>query len=194
MARRRHHQFDDAHERQSEGGNVTIDPTKLPSGTVAGNSLQGTITIAAPSVLTTPTTVNVTLNITAAPVPSPTTVATSAVSNGFGAIVPGELIAIKGTNLGPASPASGTVFKVNAQGGVDATLAGVQVTFDGTPGTPTFVSATQINVIVPWEIAGRTTTNMVISYNGGNSTPLPLAVATYAPGIYTQNATGTGQS
>jgi len=174
--------------------NVSIDPTKFPSGTSAGNSLQGTITISAPGVLSTPTTVNVTLNITAAAVPQPSTVSTSAVSNGFGAIAPGELIAIKGTNLGPASPANGTVFKLNTQGGVDATLAGVQVTFDGIAGTPTFVSATQINVIVPWEIAGRTNTNMVISYNGGNSSPLPLQVTTAAPGIYTQNATGAGQA
>ena len=174
--------------------NVSIDPTKFPSGTGAGNSLQGTITVSAPGVLATPATVNVTLNITAAAVPQPSTVSTSAVSNGFGAIAPGELIAIKGTNLGPASPANGSVFKVNAQGGVDSTLAGVQVTFDGIPGTPTFVSATQINVIVPWEIAGRTNTSMVISFNSGNSAPLPLSVTSAAPGIYTQNATGAGQA
>jgi uncharacterized protein (TIGR03437 family) len=174
--------------------NVSIDPTKIPSGTLSGAALQGSITISAAGVLATPITVNVTLNISAAAVPQPSTIVNSAVANGFGAIAAGELIAIKGTNLGPASPASGTQFTVNAQGTVNSTLAGVQVTFDNIPGTPTFVSATQINVIVPWEIAGRTTTNMVVSFNNTQSAPFQLQVTSVSPGIYTQNATGIGQA
>ncbi len=174
--------------------NVSVDPTKIPAGTAAGQQLQGSLSISAPGVLASPLTVNVTLTVNAAPAPTVTTVANSGISNGFGAIAPGELIAIKGTNLGPASPASGTVFTINAQGGVDSTLAGAQVTFDGIAGTPTFVSATQINVIVPWEIAGRTSTTMVVSYNSTPSAGLPLQVAAVAPSIYTQNATGAGQA
>ncbi len=174
--------------------NASVDPTKIPAGTAAGTQLQGSLSISAPGVLASPITVNVTLTVNAAPIPMPSTVSTSAVNNGFGAIAPGELLAIKGSNLGPATPASGTVFTVNAQGGVNSTLAGVQVLFDGIAGTPTFVSATQINVIVPWEIAGRTSTTIVVSYNNTPSAGLTLQVTSVAPDIYTQNATGSGQA
>jgi trimeric autotransporter adhesin len=172
---------------------VTIDPTKIPAGSQVNSPLQGSLSIAAPGVLASPIVVSVTLTVTPAPIPMPTTISTSAINNGFGSIAPGELIAIKGTNLGPLSPAGGTSFTVNTQGGVDSTLAGVQVLFDSIPGTPTFVSPTQINVIVPWEIAGRSSTNMTVIVNGGPSAIVPLTVVTVAPGIYTQNATGAGQ-
>ena len=161
--------------------NVSIDPTKIPAGTVAGSALQGSITV------------NVTLTVTAAPVPQPTLILNSA-SISAAAVAPGELITIKGTNLGPASPANGTVFKLNAQGTVDSTLAGVQVLFNNTPGIPTFVSATQINVIVPWEVASFSSVSMVVTFNGGQSAAFPLNVSSVSPAIYTQNATGNGQA
>ena len=52
----------------------------------------------------------------------------------------------------------------------------------------------QINVIVPWEVAGFTVVNMVVSYNSIQSPVDQLAVVAVAPGIYTQNATGSGQA
>jgi uncharacterized protein (TIGR03437 family) len=181
----------------SKAINVSIDPTKFPAGTVAGSSLTGQITINA-GVLAAPITVNVTVNVTAAPVPQPTTIINSAIINGFGAIAPGELIAIKGANLGPVCTtgciAGGVQFSLNAQGTVNSTLATVQVLFDTIPGTPTYVSPTQINVIVPWEIAGRAATNIVVSFNGVQSAAIPVQVVAVAPGIYTQNATGSGQA
>ena len=181
----------------SKAINVSVDPTKFPAGTVAGSSPTGQITIHAGG-LAAPITVNVTVNVTAAPVPQPTTIINSAIINGFGAIAPGELIAIKGTNLGPVCTtgcvAGGVQFTLTPQGTVSSTLATVQVLFDSFPGTPTYVSPTQINVIVPWEIAGQTTTNIVISFNGVQSAPTSHAVTAVAPGIYTQNATGAGQA
>jgi uncharacterized protein (TIGR03437 family) len=174
--------------------NVTIDPTQIPSGTQAGAALQGTITISAPGVLTTPLLVNVTLNVTAAAVPQPTLVLNSASISGA-PVAPGELIAIKGTNLGPASPANGTVFAVKADGTVSSTLAGVQVTFNGISGIPTFVSAAQINVIVPWELGAFSgTAQMVVTSANGQSAPVMLNLAPQSPAIYTQNATGSGQA
>jgi uncharacterized protein (TIGR03437 family) len=180
---------------------VSINPANIPANAAAGQSLMGTISITAPGVLANPITIAVTLNITAAPTPLPSTISTSAVSNGYGAIAPGELITIKGTNLGPspceppaACAAVGYSFTVNADGTVSSTLKGVQVLFDGIPGTPTYVSPTQINVIVPWEIAGRTSTNIVVSYNNVPSASIPEQVVPVAPGIYTQNATGSGQA
>jgi uncharacterized protein (TIGR03437 family) len=160
-----------------------------------GVPLTGTVAVSAPGILTVPILVNVTFTLVPAPVPLPTTILNSA-SIASGAIAPGELIAIKGTLLGPPNPASGTSFTVNAQGGLDSTLAGVQVLFDALAGIPTFVSANQINVIVPWEVAGRTSTSLTVLYQGVQSAAIPLVVAAsgIAPAIYTLNATGQGQA
>ncbi len=182
--------------------NVSVNPANFPSGTAAGASLPGTITISAPGVLANPVTVNVTVNVTAPPAPTPVTITNSTQpANGFGAIAPGEIITIRGMSLGPATCAApatcidgGYSFTVGSNGSVSSTLGGVQVLFDTIPGTPTYVSATQINVIVPWEIAGRTSTNMVVAYNTVESAVFPLQVAAVAPGIYTQDASGSGQA
>jgi len=178
--------------------NVSINPAVFPAGTVAGSSLQGQITVSS-SVLSTPLTVNVTVNVAAASVPQPTTIINSAIIMGYGAIAPGELIAIKGTNLGPACTGTGCVaggsqFTLTAQNTVSSTLSTVQVLFDNIPGTPTYVSPTQINVIVPWEIAGFAQVNVVVEYGTVQSAAIPVQVVPVNPGIYTQNATGAGQA
>jgi uncharacterized protein (TIGR03437 family) len=162
---------------------VTVSPTSLTAATY-----NGTITI-------TPTgqaaiSVPVTLTVSGLPAPQPATIANSA-SLGYGPISPGELITIKGANLGPATPAS---FTVGGGGTLSNTLSGVQVLFDGIPGTPIYVSTTQINAIVPYEIGGRATTNVVVSYNSEQSLPISESVASQAPGIYTDTSTGTGQA
>jgi hypothetical protein len=69
-----------------------------------------------------------------------------------GPIAPGEWISITGSQLGPSG---GAGYTANANGGVDSTLTGVQVLFDNIPGTPIYVSDSQIRVIVPYEIADR---------------------------------------
>ena len=162
----------------------------VPSALTTAQTYNGTITITANG--QTPIVIPVTVTVTGIPVPQPGTISNSA-SGAFGAIAPGELITIKGTNLGPANPATFSVIAGTPET-VSSTLDGVQVTFDGIPGTPTYVSSTQINVIVPYEIAGRSSTNVVVSYQSEQSSPIPQNVANYAPGIYTFSATGAGQA
>lgn len=128
------------------------------------------------------------------PLPVVSSVSNSATGISAKSIAAGELITIEGANLGPASPASGRSFTVNAQGGVSSTLAGVQVLFGNTTGTPIFVSPGQINVVVPWEIAGQTSTSLVVTYNGSQSTAVTLSVVSVAPAIYTLDSTGSGQA
>ena len=57
--------------------------------------------------------------------------------------------------------------------------------FDSIAGTPTYVSSSLINVVVPYEIAGRTTTNVTVVYQGISSAAIPQQVAAAAPGIFT---------
>jgi len=77
---------------------------------------------------------------------------------------------------------------------VSSVLAGTTVLFDGVAGTPTFVSSTQINVIVPWEVANRASTNMVVMVNNVPSAGMTIGINPVAPGTYTLSATGSGQA
>jgi len=166
--------------------NVSVNTAGLAPGTYTG-----TISITGAGV-TAPVTATVTLTVTATPPPQPTTV-TNAASNQSGGVAPGELIVLKGTGLGPAGAPNGGLFTVNAQGRVDPLLYGVRVLFDGIPGTPIYVSPTQVNAIAPWEISGRVNTNIVAEYNGVPSAAIQVKVAAVSPAIYTANTTGSGQ-
>lgn len=177
----------------SQGGTTpqTINVSVNPQG-LAVNTYSGTISISDSGVLSSPILITVTLTVTGQPPPVPNIIINNATGNS-GAIAPGEEIAIKGTFLGPASPANGTSFTLNSSGGVSSTLAGVQVLFDNIPGTPVFVSATQINVLVPYEINGRLSTVMEVTFDGAPSQQFTLAVAAAAPGLFTNSFTGQGQ-
>ena len=167
---------------------VSVNPVGLGAQTYSGS-----ISVSAPGVLSTPLSIPVTLTVASGAAPQPVFIFNNA-TGVAGAIAAGEELAIKGNNLGPASPSSGVFFTVNpATGKIDPTLAGVEVTFDSIPGTLIYVSANQINVIVPYEINGRISTTMVVSYNGQPSAPDQLSVAAAAPGLFTNNFTGTGQ-
>jgi len=174
--------------------NVSIIPANIPASALAGQTIQGSITISAPGILATPIFVPVSLTVVAAAIPAPVSIFNSATGALGTGIAPGELITLKGINLGPATPAGGTSFTVSAQGTVSSTLAGVQVMFGNVPGTPTYVSSTQINVVVPWEVSGQNSTNIVVMVNSAQSAPISENVVTVAPGVYTLNATGQGQA
>ena len=75
-------------------------------------------------------------------------------------------------------------------------LGGVQVSFfpSGVPAPLTYVSANQINAVVPYEIAGSSTVQMQIQYQGQTSLPFTLQAASTAPGIFTITGAGTGQA
>jgi uncharacterized protein (TIGR03437 family) len=163
---------------------ASITPTSLTTaGTFTGSI---TITPAGQPVITVP----VTITVTGVPAPQPSTISNSA-SGAFGSIAPGELITIKGINLGPSTAST---FSVAPGGLLSSTLAGVQVMFDTNPGTPIYVSASQINVIVPYEISGRSTTTVTVVYQGQTSAGISQLIASQAPGIYTFSATGAGQA
>lgn len=116
----------------------------------------------------------------------------NAASNTAGAIAPGEIIAIKGSGLGPATGVSFTVDPVT--GTVDTTLSGTRVLF-GTVAAPLLYSSNgQVNAIVPYEIAGQSQIVMQVQYGGVTSTGTTLGVACAAPGIFTSNSTGIGSA
>ncbi len=155
------------------------------SGLTAG-SYTGTVTVSSPN--SGNVTINVTLSVTAVPPPT-----VNAIVNGAtqisGAVSPGEIITLYGTNLGPTPAAN---LKLTSSGTVPTTLGNTQVFFDSTPAPLVYVGANQINAIVPYEVAGRFQTTVTVSSGGLVSTGIVQSVAATSPGIFTVNSSGSG--
>ena len=103
------------------------------------------------------------------------------------AISPGELVAIYGQGLGPATPVSQPVVN----GAFGTQLAGTTVTFNGISAPILYTSATQVNAIVPYEMAGTTTANITLSYQGPSFTAAALPISASVPAVFTS---GGGQA
>jgi uncharacterized protein (TIGR03437 family) len=142
-----------------------------------------------------PTMVLVTLGIGATPTISGVI---NAASGATGSVAPGMAISIFGTGLGPQTPAS---FALPPQDGtVATTLAGTQVWFDGTAVPILYTSSTQVNALVPFELANKLTgaaqaptTMLQVAYNAVPSAGMTLPVVAAEPGMFTANATGKGE-
>ena len=105
-----------------------------------------------------------------------------------GPLAPGELISVFGTNLGPAA---GVSFAVNSAGMVSTDLAGTQVLFGSVAAPILYTSATQINAIVPYEMAGQSQVTVQAQYQGAAVTQT-VQVVTASPGAFTLDASGSG--
>ncbi len=106
-----------------------------------------------------------------------------------GSVAAGQIVTIFGTTIGPAALAG---LRLNAQGLVDTTVGETRVLFDGVPAPIIYALAGQTSVIVPYAVAGRTTTQMVVEYQGRRSDPVTLQVAPSAPGLFSANSSGRG--
>ena len=110
----------------------------------------------------------------------------SASLNASGQVSPGEIISIVGTNLGPETPITASLG--SGQQVFPFQLGGVQVFFDGLPAPMLYVSSTQINAIVPFAVADRTETRMIVVAGGAKSNEARLGVVAGAPGIFITSA------
>jgi len=86
-----------------------------------------------------------------------------------------------GVSLGPAAPLS---LQLDASGRVATELGGTAVTFDGTPAPLTYVSAGQINAVVPYEVAGQTSTQLQVTVQGKPTNTVTLPVVASSPGSF----------
>lgn len=115
----------------------------------------------------------------------------SAASLQTGAVAPGELITIFGSNLGPATlqkPAPA------ASGQLDTIAGGTRVLFDGIAAPMLYAVSGQSGVVAPFGLQGHSNTQLQVEYLGTRSNPpLTLAVAATAPAIFTANQSGKGQ-
>jgi uncharacterized protein (TIGR03437 family) len=113
----------------------------------------------------------VTLTVTAAiavPTSVPTSVTVSAVTDAAdfhaGPVVPGSLAAVFGTNLSGQN---------------------VSVTFDGIAARLLYTGATQINLQIPPDLTGHSSSQMVVTVDGSSSAPVTVQLVAIAPALFT---------
>lgn len=106
-----------------------------------------------------------------------------------GPVAPGEIITVAGVGMGPAEGADIQI----ASGMVASKVAGVRLLFDGVAAPLLYVRADQINAIVPYGLAGNTSTKVQVEYQGVLSAGSTIPVAQTSPGVFSLDASGMGQ-
>jgi uncharacterized protein (TIGR03437 family) len=166
---------------------LTVTATPLEANLGVGTYL-GTLLVSGTGTGTGSTSINVTLTVTA-PLPTINSVVNAA-SFLKGAVSPGEIVTLFGTSMGPAAAAYATTDP--STGKLATTIGGVQVFFSGTAAPMIYASSTQISAIVPYEMAPIASPSVWVKYVGQTSNAYQLTSATTAPGLFTQNASGSG--
>lgn len=99
-------------------------------------------------------------------------------------LAPGELFSIFGSGLAAQSLSAATFP-------LPTTLAGVQVTVNGSAVPLISVSSGQVSAVVPFAATGSKAT-VVVNNNGRLSNAVDVALAKTAPGIFTVKTSGAG--
>ena len=122
------------------------------------------------------------------------TISTNGVINGASGTVgrglaPGSHISIYGSGLGDSLVAASTPS-------LPLSLAGVSVSFDApgvsVPGRLYLVSSSQVDVQIPWELAGQTSASMKVSIGNISSAVYTVPLADYSPAAF-ETTDGTGR-
>jgi uncharacterized protein (TIGR03437 family) len=104
------------------------------------------------------------------------------------AVSPGEIVALFGDNMGPAS-----IVKLQVNNGtVTNSLVGTQVMFDGVAAPMIYTLKTQVSAVVPYAVAGKTSTQVQVKYQDGVSNTMTMPVHAATPAIFSLDATGIG--
>jgi uncharacterized protein (TIGR03437 family) len=109
------------------------------------------------------------------------------------AVSPGSLISMFGLSLGPDG---GVGFTPTPTGTVDTTLGGTRVLVgDNLAAIPLlYVRADQINAMLPYSLAGKSSVPVVVERAGVRSASVTAKLSEFAPALFTRDGTGRGQA
>jgi uncharacterized protein (TIGR03437 family) len=167
---------------------ATLTITANPAGLAPGN-YSGSVRVESAGASNTPLTINVSLTVVAQVSPT-LTAFVNAASFQPGPAVPGMIVTLFGTLIGPTTPVT---LQLTPQGTVATTLAETRILFDGIPAPLIAVSSTQSSAVVPYRIDGRLSTRVQVEYRGVLSNAIELRVAESFPGIFSSASSGQGQ-
>lgn len=175
-------------------GALSVTLNQAVIANLAAGSYSGTITVTSPN-SSGARTIAVNLSVSEGPAPgTPTVSSILNLGTNQSGVAPGTIVTLTGTGLGPTTPAS---IELTPEGLVQTTLANTTVTIDGVPAPLLMVSGTQINAIVPYEVAGKQSVPVVVSRTVSGTTltsqTTALPITSTAPGIITFDPSGTGQ-
>jgi uncharacterized protein (TIGR03437 family) len=114
----------------------------------------------------------------------------NAASFAGGAVSPGEILTLFGTNMGPSR---GFIYQIDSTGKIAGYTAGTRVLFDGVAAPVLYAQQNQVSVIAPYGIDGKSQVNIQVEYLGQPSLAISTPVAVTTPGIFTAAQNGTGQ-
>lgn len=151
-------------ERTEGFGNATVRVDALPANLAPG-TYRATLTVDAGPIAGSRS-LPVVLRVSAPPPPVERPLIGALVNAATfreGPVAPGSLASLFGSRLAGAS---------------------VAVTFDGIAARLFYVSAAQINLLVPADLSGRTAAQLVVTVDGVPSAPYNVALTAVAPGIF----------
>ena len=105
-----------------------------------------------------------------------------------GPVAPGEIVTVFGTGFGPGPL---TTFRLTA-GLVNTTLGGTRLLFDGVSAPLIYTVENQLSAVVPYAVAGKSSTQVQVEYRGAKSAAVTLQLAPVSPAIFTLDSSGRG--
>jgi len=102
-------------------------------------------------------------------------------------IAPGQIYTIFGSNFGPSTLVSGTL---DTSGKLSTNVANTEVTFDSVASPLLYVVNGQLSGVAPFELAGKTSTNVQIVYNGLTSPAVTVPVQAASISIASADSSG----
>jgi len=155
---------------------VSVDTTGLVVGTYAG---QITLTCNGGCA-------GSTIPVTLAVLPPPSTILSLGVVSAArltpGPVSAGSVVTVYGTRLGPDPGVTG---QADSQGNLPTSVAGTTILADGVPAPLFYVSSTQINFQIPYEVAGKAKTHLIIQPGSAQASELDVTLVPASFGLFT---------
>jgi len=103
-----------------------------------------------------------------------------------GPVAPGEVLTLIGSAIGPFPE------QVPVRSATATVLGEYSVLFNGIPSPMIYAARSQINLIVPYEVNGKSAAQMQVNFGGQLIAALSLPVADAEPALFTVDSSGVG--
>jgi uncharacterized protein (TIGR03437 family) len=111
-----------------------------------------------------------------------------------GPVAPSEVVVLYPTGAGPSPMVPWAVDALHMSKYSVDSLGDTRVLFDGVAAPMVYAESGRVCAIVPYRVAGKKTTEVVVEYRGQRSSPVVLPVVPSAPAVFTLDASGVGEA